>query len=315
MKISREIKVGVVFVLATAILIWGLMYLKGLELLKTSRTFYAVYDQVNGLVPANPVSIKGVKVGQVQKVFFDEVNPEKIIVELYILGDYPIAKNSVARIYSSSLLGSQEVEIVPGDARAFAEDGDTLLAFVEANLGAEVKKQLIPLTGKAENLIGSIDSLARILQEVLNKNTRNNLVDVVEHLKETLANLAGTTQTLDTLLGSQRNNLAKIISNVESISSNLKNNNARINNILTNFSNLSDSLAKAKIPATLGQVNKAVTELDSVLVKINSGQGSLGQLVNNKVLYNELEKAARDLNLLLEDIRKNPSKYVKVSVF
>ena len=106
MKIRKEIKVGITFVLATAILIWGLMYLKGLELLKTSRTFYAVYDQVNGLVAANPISIKGMKVGQVKKLYFDEVNPKNIIVELYVLGDYPISKNSVARIFSSSLLGS-----------------------------------------------------------------------------------------------------------------------------------------------------------------------------------------------------------------
>ena len=106
MKIRKEIKVGVVFVLATAILIWGLMFLKGLELLKPSRTFYAVYDQVNGLVAANPVSIKGLKVGQVKKLYFDTKNPKNIIVELYILGDYPIAKNSSARIFSSSLLGA-----------------------------------------------------------------------------------------------------------------------------------------------------------------------------------------------------------------
>jgi phospholipid/cholesterol/gamma-HCH transport system substrate-binding protein len=315
MKISKEIKVGVVFVLATAILIWGLMYLKGLELLKTSRTFYVVYDQVNGLVPANPVSIKGVKVGQVQKVYFDDANPEKIIVEIYMLGDYPLAKNSIARIYSSSLLGAQEIEIIPGDGKTMAEDGDTLPGMIEPNLGQEVKRQLVPLTGKAESLLGSIDSLAIIVKEILNQDTRNNLIKSVRHVEETLDNLAGASQTLDTLLASQRSNISKIISNVESISSNLRKNNDKIGNILTNFSNLSDSLARANIPATLGQVNKAITHLDSVLVKINTGEGTIGQLATNKQLYNELEKAAKDLNLLLEDVRKNPGKYVKVSVF
>ena len=102
---------------------------------------------------------------------------------------------------------------------------------------------------------------------------------------------------------------------MESISSNLRKNNDKINNILTNFSDLSDSLARARIPYTIAQVNRAVTDLDSVLVRINTGEGSLGQLVNNRQLYNEVEKAARDLNLLLEDIKKNPSRYVKVSVF
>ena len=315
MKIRKEIKVGLTFVVATAILIWGLMFLKGLELLKTSRTYYAVYDQVNGLVAANPISIKGLKVGQVKKLYFDPQNPKNIIVELYILGDYPIAKNSSARIFSSSLLGAPEVEIIPGDSKVMAKSGDTLMSSTEATLGQEVNKQLLPLKTKAENLISSIDSIAIIVQQVLNKNTRENLVEAIEHVKQTLGNIAHTTQNLDTLMGSQRNNLSKIISNVESISSNLKQNNDKITNILTNFSSVSDSLAKARIPSTIAQLNKAIGDLDLVLQKINKGEGTVGQLLTNEQLYKEVEKAARDLNLLLEDIRKNPGKYVKVSVF
>ncbi len=314
-KIRKEIKVGVVFVIATAILIWGLMYLKGLELLKPSRTFYAAYDQVNGLVAANPISIKGLKVGQVKKLYFNPKNPSQIIVELYVLGDYPIAKNSSARIFSSSLLGSPEIEIIPGDSKDMAQSGDTLKSLIEATLGQEVNKQLLPLKTKAENLIGSIDSIAVIVQQVLNKNTRDNLVEAIEHVKQSLENIAHTTHNLDTLMGAERNNLSKIINNVESISSNLKQNNEKITNILSNFSNLSDSLAKARIPYTISQVNKAIGDLDLILLKINKGEGSVGQLLNNEQLYKEVEKAARDLNLLLEDVKANPSKYVKVSVF
>ncbi len=315
MKIRKEFKVGIVFVVATAILIWGLMYLKGIELLKTSRTFYAVYDHVNGLVVANPVSIKGLQVGQVKKVYFDTHNPAKIIVELYILGDYPIPKNSFARIFSSSLLGSREIEIIPGDSKLLAQDKDTLLAQTEATLGEEVNRQILPLKRKAENLISSIDTVATIIQQVLNKNTRENLVQAIEHVKQTLENIAHATHNLDTLIGSQRNNLGEIIMNIESISRNLKQNNDKITNILNNFSDISDSLAKARIPYTIAQVNKAICDLDSVLLKINKGEGSVGQLLNNDQLYKEVEKAARDLNLLLEDIKANPKKYVKVSVF
>ena len=315
MKIRKEIKVGVVFVLATAILIWGLMYLKGLELLKTSRTFYAVYTHVNGLVAANPVSIKGVKVGQVKKLYFDPHNPDHIIVELYILGDYPIDKSSTARIFNASLLGSPEIEIIPGNSGKLAKDGDTLSSLLEATLGQEVNRQILPLKIKAETLIGSIDSIAQIIQQVLNKNTRQNLVESIEHVKQTLANISGATHSLDTLVTSQRNNLSKIIINVESISSNLQQNNEKITHIIDNFSSLSDSLAKTKIPATINEVNRAVAHLDSALVKINRGEGSVGQFLNNDQLYKEVEKAARDLNLLLEDVKKNPGRYVKVSVF
>jgi phospholipid/cholesterol/gamma-HCH transport system substrate-binding protein len=315
MVIRKEIKVGAVFVIALAVLIWGLMYLKGLELFKTSRTFYAVYDHVNGLVAANPITIKGLQVGQVNKLYFDPANPQKIIVELYIKGDYPIPKNSAARIYSSSLLGAKEVEIVPGDSRIMAKDRDTLLSLVEATLGEEVNRQILPLKRKAENLISSIDTVAVIIQQVLNKNTRENLVQAVEHVKQTLENIAHTTGNLDTLLGSQRKNIGDIIINVESISDNLRKNNDKITHIINNLSDVSDSLAKARIPATIAQVNKAVSDLDSILVKINKGEGSVGQLINNQQLYQEVEKAARDLNLLLEDIKANPGRYVKVSVF
>jgi phospholipid/cholesterol/gamma-HCH transport system substrate-binding protein len=236
-------------------------------------------------------------------------------VELYVLGDYPIPRNSSARIFSSSLLGSREVEIVPGNSTILAKDKDTLVSITEATLGEEVNRQLLPLKKKAENLISSIDTVAVIIQQVLNKNTRENLVMAIEHVKQTLENIAHTTHNLDTLVGSQRNNLSRIIMNIESISSNLKNNNTRITNILSNFSDISDSLAKARIPYTFSRVNKAVADLDSVLVKINKGNGTIGQLINNEKLYQEVEKAARDLNLLLEDIKANPKKYVKVSVF
>lgn len=315
MVIRKEIKIGAVFVIALAVLIWGLMYLKGLELFKTSRTFYAVYDHVNGLVAANPITIKGLQVGQVNKLYFDPNNPQKIIVELYVKGDYPIPKNSAARIYSSSLLGAKEVEIVPGDSRIMAKDRDTLLSLVEATLGEEVNRQILPLKRKAENLISSIDTVAVIIQQVLNKNTRENLVQAVEHVKQTLENIAHTTGNLDTLIGSQRKNIGDIITNVESISDNLRKNNDKITHIINNLSDVSDSLVKARIPATIAQVNKAVSDLDAILVKINKGEGSVGQLINNQQLYQEVEKAARDLNLLLEDIKANPGRYVKVSVF
>lgn len=315
MVIRKEIKIGAVFVIALAVLIWGLMYLKGLELFKTSRTFYAVYDHVNGLVAANPITIKGLQVGQVNKLYFDPNNPQKIIVELYVKGDYPIPKNSAARIYSSSLLGAKEVEIIPGDSRIMAKDRDTLLSLVEATLGEEVNRQILPLKRKAENLISSIDTVAVIIQQVLNKNTRENLVQAVEHVKQTLENIAHTTGNLDTLIGSQRKNIGDIITNVESISDNLRKNNDKITHIINNLSDVSDSLVKARIPATIAQVNKAVSDLDAILVKINKGEGSVGQLINNQQLYQEVEKAARDLNLLLEDIKANPGRYVKVSVF
>jgi phospholipid/cholesterol/gamma-HCH transport system substrate-binding protein len=315
-KIRKEVIVGFLFVAALTILVWGIMYLKGTEMFRNRMIVYAVYDKVNGLVPANPVTINGLKVGQVKSLSFSKENPRKIIAVLYINNaNYPIPVNSVARIYSADLMGSKEIDIVLGDSPVMLKDGDTLISATEATLGESVNQQLAPLKAKAESLISSIDTLATVMNQVLNKNTRDDLVEAIEHVKETLENLAHTTMNLDTLMSSERNNLARIINNVESISSNLKKNNDKITNILENFSDVSDSIAKANIPATFSQVNKTLADLDTVIGKINRGEGSVGLLVNDQKLYKEVEKAARDLNLLLEDIKANPKKYVKVSVF
>jgi phospholipid/cholesterol/gamma-HCH transport system substrate-binding protein len=314
-KITRELKVGIVFVVAISVAIWGMMYLKGLDLFKTKRTFYAQYDYVNGLVPANPVFIKGMKVGQVKELYFSKKDPRKIIVEILIEIDYPIPANSIARIVSTGLIGAKEIEIDLGDSEIELKQGDTIRALTDASFGEQVQRQLVPLTKKAEDLISSIDSIAIIVKELLNQDTRNNLFEAINHVQEALENLAHTTYNIDTLVDTQRRNLSSIISNVESISTNLRQNNGKITNILTNFSNISDSLARTDIPAVLNNVNKTITDLDQVIGKINRGEGSIGLLLNDKKLYDEVTKAAKDLNLLLEDIRANPSKYVKVSVF
>ncbi len=314
-RFKKEIRIGIIFLLATVILIWGLMYLKGIDILQNKRTLYAVYDQVNGLEATSPVLIKGLKVGQVQKIYFSKEIPGKIMVKLYISDMYPIPVNSFARIQSSDLLGSKEVEIIPGDSPVMVHNGDTLNASTEATLTEEVNRQLLPLKKKAENLISSIDTVAVIMQQVLNKNTRESLVKAIEHVKQALENIAHTTYHLDTLVGTQRKNIAGIISNVESISRNLRNNNDEINRILSNMASLSDSLAAARIPATIKQVNAAVTNLNDALGKINRGDGSLGLLLNDARLYNDLDSAAKSLNELIMDLKANPKKYLKISVF
>lgn len=304
------------FVIALSVMVWGIMYLQGIEILKKKRIVFAVYDRVNGLVAANPVTIKGMQVGQVKTLYFAPNDPSKIIVELYLNNTtYPIPRNSVARIYSADLMGSKEIEIVPGNSPELIQSGDTLMARTEATLGEEVNQQLAPIKRKAENLISSIDTLATILQQVLNKNTQASLIDAIENIKIAINNITNMTYEADTLVTQQRSNLSRIISNVESISSNLKKNNDEITNILANFSAVSDSVAKLNIPATFLQVDQAVRNLNDIVARINNGEGTIGLLVNDSSLYYEVDKAARDLNLLLEDIKANPKKYVHVSVF
>src|SRR5512138_1022294 len=190
LKIRREVIVGFFFLVALAILIWGILYLKGMEIFKERRIVYAVYERVNGLVASNPVTINGLKIGQVKDVYFSPKNPRQIIAVLFLQDSkYPIPKNSIEKIISSDHLGSKEIAIELGNSKALINSGDTLNSLTEATLSEEVNAQLSPLKRKAENLISSIDTLATVMNEVLNANTRDNLVDAIQHIREALMNL------------------------------------------------------------------------------------------------------------------------------
>lgn len=314
-KISREIKVGSVFIIALALFIWGFNFLKGKDFFTHQREFYAVYEKVDGLVVANPVSINGLKVGQVRELYFDGTADANIIVKFIVDDPIKIPDNSIARIFSSDLLGSKGINLILGKSSKYAKSGDTLTSDIEGSLKEEVNKQMLPLKLKAENLMMSIDSVVSVIQYVFNKDTRDNLAKSFESIKYTLNNLQSTTSAIDTLVLSQKTRLSNIIGNIESITENINNNREQFNNIISNFSALSDTLAKSKISTTLANTNKALKGITEVLEKVNKGEGSLGMLIHNDSLYNNLESSANELNKLLEDMRLHPGRYVHFSVF
>ena len=316
MKFSKEFIIGVVVIIALALLYWGFNFLKGEDIFSKERVFIAVYNDVGGLEKMNPVSINGLVVGQVRDMyFFGAGGDAKVVIELIITNSISIPINSYARIYSSDLLGSKAVEIKLGTSGEYAKPGDTLLSEVEASIKDEVNRQLQPIKSKAEDLMQSIDTVLTMLQRLFGGANTDNVAKSIEHIASSFENLESTTSTLDTIISGQKSRMEKILVNIESITFNLKNNRDNFNNIIANFSSLSDTLASARVSETLQSVNNAMNEITVITNQINRGEGSLGMLVNNDSLYIELEKSARDLNLLIEDIRKNPKKYVKVSLF
>ncbi len=315
MKLSKEFKVGLVAIVTIALFIWGFNYLKGLDIFKNHKTFYAIYPRVNGLTPANPVSIHGLNVGQVTDISFTPDMSGNIVVEFIVTTDLPLPKNSVANIFSSDLMGSKAIEIVLGDTNVYLDDGDTLVPEVEASLKDAVNQQIAPLKHKAEELISSIDSAVVAIRGVFNKKTRDNLQNSIASISVTLRHIENASYNLDTLVVTQKNRLVEILTNIELITGNLKDNNENISNILNNFSTISDSLAKAQIPKTFDNINRTINDLAQVADKINTGQGTIGLLLNDDKLYNNLQKASNNLNALLEDLQQNPKKYVRFSLF
>jgi len=286
-----------------------------MNIFSNERVVYAVYEDVGGLEKANPVKINGLSVGQVRNMYFTEDGNANIVLEMVITNKLPVPSNSVAKIISSDILGSKAVEIILGNTPEFVESGDTLMAAIEISIKDEVSRQLQPIKTKAENLMMSIDSVLTMLNEIFSSANTRNITKSVEHMANSFENLESTTNTIDELMKGQKNRLENIFGNIESITQNLQANEGNLNNIIQNLSSFSDTLAQARVAETISHVNRTMTEVSEITRKINNGEGSIGMLVNDDSLYIELEKSSRELNLLLEDIRLNPKKYVKFSVF
>jgi phospholipid/cholesterol/gamma-HCH transport system substrate-binding protein len=315
LKLTREFRIGLIFILATAILVWGFSFLKNKNILYKEKVLIAVYQHVNGLNPSNPVYINGVKVGQVGKVYFDPKMNGDIIVTLVFTDKFPIPANSTARIFSEDLMGSKAVEIILGNSMEYAASGDTLITDIETSLKDAVNQQILPLKMKAEDLISSLDTMVVAIQGIFSKDAREDLIASIKSIRQTFQNLESTTQSLDTLMISQSNRLAGILYNIDMITRNLSNNSQQINRVLDNLANISDTIARSNISGIISNLDRTIGDISLITSRIEKGEGSLGQLVNDDRLYKELEKSAMELNLLLEDIRLNPKRYVRISVF
>lgn len=313
-KIPIEYKVGFLFVLAVGLVIWGLNFLKGTNIFGQKRIYYAVYDHVEGLEPANKIKVSGLNIGQVSKLNFIP-GTSRIYAELYIKSEIPIPKNSVARIYSTDLLGGKAIEIRLGDSKELLLPGDTLISEMEQSLREQVNEQVEPIRKKALALLSTVDSLLVNIHGVFSEDAQDNIASSFENVRLSILSIKSATSTLDSILTTEQSRIDNIMGNIELISHNLKENNEQITNILHNFSSISDSIAAAEIPQTIRDAHAAMQNLKDISDKLNRGEGTLGQMLQNDTLYFNLQQSTESLNLLLEDLRLNPKRYVKFSVF
>lgn len=316
MKIRKEIWIGLVVLTSIGVGVYGYNFLKGIDLLKSRELYYAVYDKIDGLNADNVIQVNGFTVGKVNKITFHPEMGGKIVVEFIITNQQvKIPKNTLAKIVSLDLLGSKAISLQLGNDTALAAPGDTLISDTQASLSEETRKELLPLKRKTEDLILSIDSVVSVVQAVLDKDARKNLSQSFESIKRAIATFEKTALRMDTLVGSEKRKLENIFTNVESISSNLKDNNENLSNAIKNFSSISDSLAKIDIASTINNANAAIKDITIVMDRINNGEGTVGQLINNDTLYGHLENATENLDILLEDMRVHPKRYVHFSIF
>ncbi|MBL7924033.1 MAG: MCE family protein [Bacteroidia bacterium] len=308
MKLSNEAKVGILVTVALAALIWGLNYLKGKDVFTSRNRFYAVYPNVDGLVSSNPVFMNGYRIGIVNSIDFMPDKSGNLVVTLLIEKDVFISRNSVARIFSSDLIGTKALRIDLGDDPLPHQDNDTLLAELEFSFAQQVGKQVGPIKDKTERLIVTMDSLASMLYLLFDPSTKNNLREGISHMNHTLA-------SVDQLMSDDRSKLNVMLNNLGSITTNLKNNNEQISHILSNLSEVSDTLAATRFAGTIANADRTLSEMNELFGKINKGQGTLGQLANNDSLYLHLDHTAQSLDELLKDLKNNPKRYVHFSMF
>jgi phospholipid/cholesterol/gamma-HCH transport system substrate-binding protein len=314
--IKKEVKVGLVATAALGMLIYGLNFLKGINMFSHTKKLYAVYTDIQGIVPANPVMVNGFHVGQIHDI---EIRPDasgKIVITMIVTNaDVRIPKNSVAKIISDGFLGSKAMEIDLGTGTDYVKDGDTLKSAVEQSLKDAVNQQVLPLKAKAEELISSIDSTVTIVQGIFSMKTRNNLSQSIESINISLKHLESTSGNLDDLMASQKKTISDILGKIDQIAGALAKNSKQLGNAVNNLSTISDSLAKANIKGTINNADSALYYTAKLLEKINKGQGSLGMLANDTTLYKRLSSASDNLSKLLEDMKAHPKRYVHFSIF
>jgi len=309
MKITNETKVGILATVAIAVLVIGYSFLKGNDVFSSEQEFYASYDNVEGLVVSNPVFVNGYQIGRVSKLSL--VESGKIVAQLKINPDYQIPINTIARLESTSLLGGKAIVFDIGNSKQYAQNGDTLQANVQQNLMQQVK----PVQEKAEAMVGRLDSILTSLNNTINPEFQQNFNKSFASIANILRTLESTTQKVDGMVGAQSNRLTDIFANLESISANFKNNNAKVTGIMTNLESITDQVARSNFERTIKNADKAVADLQLAINKVNNGQGSIGKLVNDDSLYNNLNNAAKNLDNLMIDLKAHPKRYVSFSVF
>jgi phospholipid/cholesterol/gamma-HCH transport system substrate-binding protein len=309
LKISNETKIGALTAIGITVLILGFSFLRGADVFSGTTRFYAVYNTVDGLTVSKPVLVNGFQIGRVSKM--NLLADGHTLVEFSVERQYKVPRNTLAKLVSTDLLGDKGIVFLYGNSNIYAEDKDTLKASVQGSLA----ESLQPIQTKAEALITKLDSSLGAINKILNPNFQKNVDRSFTSIANSLQTLEGTTKKIDDLVGTQSGHINAIMANTETVTANLKTSSVNLNGITANFQKVSNDIAGSNIKQTLDNANKAMADLQATISKINSNNGSLGLLINDKQLYDNLTNATTSLNNLFIDIKAHPKNYVSFSVF
>jgi phospholipid/cholesterol/gamma-HCH transport system substrate-binding protein len=307
-KISNEVKVGATALLTIVVFVWLFNFLKGKDFLKSTAIYYTVYDKVGGLAESSPVEVNGYKVGVVRSLDFIDAESGKLLVEFSVNKNFRLPKNTVAEIVPVSLLGGMKVQFVYGNGPGTYSPGDTIPGRLAESLMDKIDTEILPVKEKISNLIVVLDSVVSSIDDVMDPAFKKDL-------KGTLSHLNNSTASLDKVLGSKEKELSATLDNISKFSKMLSDNSDKMTKTFSNLETISDTLAAADIYTSVTNLKNSLEKAALLMDNLNNGKGSAGQFLTNDTLYTNLTNSLESLNMLLQDMKSNPKRYVHFSVF
>jgi phospholipid/cholesterol/gamma-HCH transport system substrate-binding protein len=301
LKISREVKTAILVISSIVLFIWGYSFLKGKDILSSYKTLYVYYDNVEGLSPSAPVTFNGLSIGKIQDISFDP-SKQKMMVEFQVKKDFHLSKSSEVAMYQTSPIGGKQLMIIPNyEDQNMTVNGDVLVGSNKAGLMDVLSDKLEPLEDKMNKIMTNADKVLVNVNQVLDEKSKENLRQSIANLNATLAEFSQVSKSVNSMMTDNKAKWTNASSNIEKISG--------------DFAKISDSLAKANLSGTIKNLEKTLANVDKMMASMESGQGTMGKLLKDDQLYANFAKASSELELLLEDLRLNPTRYVNVSLF
>ncbi len=313
MTISNETKVGSLTAIAIVLLILGFNFLKGKSMGGKNTQYLATFSDIQGLTRGNPVVINGKETGNIYDIDGGK-EMKQLKVTINMKDDVNIPDDSYA-VITKSFLGAVQLEIKLGNSKANKKDGANIQTMATSDMIGDAMKKLDPVLYQVTHAVKTLDTLLGTVNSVFDPNTKHNIKATMENLNKTTAALAVSSASLQAMLNQQTGSIAKTVDNLNSFTGALKDNNEKLTNTMANVETATGKFAKLDLESTLTNLNGTVSELKTILVKANSDKGTLGLLMNDPKLYNNLNATSNKLNLLLDDLRLHPKRYVNVSVF
>lgn len=300
MKLTKEIKTAILAISSILLFIWGYSFLKGSDLLSSYKQIYVEYDNVEGLVPSSPVTLNGLTIGKIKSI---ELLPTgKLLVELQIKSDFIITEKSVAEIYAPSPIGGKQIAIIINKSSTKPiESGEHLVSANKLGIIDGVLGQLDPLKIKVDQLLDNANLMMQNINQIMNADSKSNIQSGLANLNETLAQFKVASVQVNSILADNKSKLNATLSNVDTASK--------------NFAKISDSLSKVKINHTIKTLESTLSNVNDIMKNLNEGKGSMGKLMKDDALYTNFSKTSKELELLLQDVRLYPTRYVNVSLF